>query len=439
MTCSTSFGQLSERTVRRMSWIADGLRHKGIPLGFEITEGAVAAAGWVVSNGDTATPVATLDDTALEHNARVMAAWCESVGASLAPHAKTSLSRELVERQMRHGAWGLTAALPRQVALLWEQGIDRVLVANEVTDPAAVQWLSAQLDAVATRRLWLYADSVAGVELLTAAMTERGYERPIDVLVELGYPGGRTGARTPETAEAVADAVVASPALRLAGVAAYEGTISARHDPESTAAVDAFLAEVGRLAQGLAERGRYEVDEPVVTAGGSVWFDRVAAVLGPVASAIAGRLVIRSGCYLFHDHGLYAAGTPAAAKVGGAPSFRAALTVWGRVLSRPEPGLVLVDAGRRDLSHDAGLPVPLSAHRVGGDALDAIDLAAIGASVTGLSDQHAFVAIPEATDLGVGDLVRLGISHPCTTLDRWPILLLVNESHRVTGAVRTQF
>jgi D-serine dehydratase len=182
--------------------------------------------------------------------------------------------------------------------------------------------------------------------------------------------------------------------------------------------------------------GRFEADDPIVTAGGSVWFDRVVQRLHPAAQAAGARLVLRSGCYLFHDHGMYAASSPATARVPGAPVFRPALSVWARVLSRPEPGLLLVDAGRRDLSHDAGLPVPLSAHRPGGSD---VDLVAAGAETRALSDQHAFVHVPASVDVAAGDLVRLGISHPCTTLDRWPMLLLVDPTWAVVGAVRTQF
>jgi D-serine dehydratase len=435
--------------VRQVSWTVNGLRHKGIPLGVTLDSTAVGAAGWVVSHGDTATPVATLSLEGLRDNAAAMAAFCQRHGVSLAPHAKTTLSPELVQIQLDHGAWAMTAALPRQVALLWEQGINRVLVANEVTDQAAVQWLSAQLDAEPKRELWLYADSVEAVDRLTAAVIERAGRRPLDVLVELGHAGGRTGCRGAEAAERVARAVVASPVLRLAGVAAYEGTIGARREPEPTQAVDAFLGEVGGLVERLARQALFEVAEPVVTAGGSVWFDRVVDVLAPAARAVGGRLVLRSGCYLIHDHGMYAAGTPAAAHVSGAPAFQAALSVWARVLSRPEPGLLLADAGRRDLSHDAGLPVPISAHRprdrqvathgVGSAQASAVDLVSAGAIVSGLSDQHTFVQVPESLDVRVGDLVRLGISHPCTTLDRWPVLLLVDNEHAVVGAVHTQF
>jgi D-serine deaminase-like pyridoxal phosphate-dependent protein len=421
-----------------MSWTMDGLRHKGIPLGVSVDAAEVGELGWVVPQGDTGTPVATLSVEDLEHNAAAMADYCARTGALLAPHAKTSLSPELLALQMRHGAWGMTAALPRQVALVWDQGIERVLVANEITDPAALQWLSAQLNARPDRELWLYADSIAAVDLLRTNAAPPAGGRPIGVLVELGQVGGRTGCRTTAEAREVAEAVRAAPELRLAGVAAYEGTISTHRDEAAGEAVNAFLDGVATFTRELVGGGVCEVEQPVVTAGGSVWFDRVVQRLGPAAQEVGARLVLRSGCYLFHDHGMYAVSTPSADRIADAPAFRPALSVWARVLSRPEPGLLLVDAGRRDLSHDAGLPVPLSAHRPGAGVVG-LDLAALGAEVRALSDQHAFVHVPDSVDVAVGDLVRLGISHPCTTLDRWPVLLLTDASWTVVGAVRTQF
>ena len=410
----------------------DGLTDKGLPLDGSWTTAEIALSRWNVAQGDTATPVATLNARMLEDNARAMETWCRVQGVAIAPHAKTTLSPELVALQERHGTWGMTAALPRQVAALWGQGVRTVLLANEVTDPRAIGWMAGHLVAHPDRRLLLYADSVGGVRLLESALADVGGEGRLDVLVELGQPGGRTGARTVGAAVEGAGAVLASPRLRLAGVAGYEGTIGSHRDAEASERVDAFLDDLGTLAESLS--GKFEVAEPVVTAGGSIFFDRVVSVLAERAHTLGAILVVRSGCYLIHDHGLYARGTPESAGVSGAPTFEAALAVWARVVSTPEPGRALLDAGRRDLSHDAGLPVALERCR-GGERLDL----SRSSTISGLSDQHTFLDFPAKLDIRIGDIVKLGISHPCTTLDRWRMLLLVDDDDVVTGLVTTGF
>lgn len=403
----------------------DFLAYKGIPLGAEFDDATLASGALGVE--DLLTPFATLRRSAVDANVAAMRDYCLAHGVQLAPHAKTTLAADLLDRQIQAGAWALTAALPRQVALLWELGFPRVLLANEVTDGPALRWLAARLAADDRLALWMYVDSEAGLDRLADGVRHGGDPaRPVDVLVELGYAGGRTGCRTRAAALALARRVAATPGLRLAGVAGYEGTIGDSRQPRVLAAVDAFLGELRELAGELRAAGL--VDRPVVSAGGSLFFDRVTAALEGAEVEV----VLRSGCYVVHDHGLYAGATPAAAGVADAPHLTAALHVWARVVSAPEPGLALVDAGRRDLSHDAGLPVPLRRVRAG--AVTELT----GARVDALSDQHAFVRHP-GLDVEPGDLVQLGISHPCTTLDRHRALFLVDDADRVVGVTRTNF
>ncbi|MGH3510305.1 MAG: alanine racemase [Nocardioidaceae bacterium] len=409
----------------------DPLLFKGIPLEAESALGEIGSRGWNVARGDTATPAATLSSTALESNAEEMARFCAVHGVSLAPHAKTTLAADLLQVQARHGAWAMTVALPRQAALVWEQGFARILLANEVTDVSAVRSLVARRDAAADRELLVYADSGRGVDLLKRAVT--GVVRPLDVLVELGQQGGRTGCRSLEEAVAVARLVDAAPQLHLAGVAGYEGTIASTRDVDSFAAVNGYLGRLRLLAQTLVRERLIDPEGSVVTAGGSIFFDAVVDQLGGWCADSGSRLVLRSGCYLIHDHGIYATGTPARHGVVDAPRLVPALSVWARVVSHPEDGLALLDAGRRDLSHDAGLPVPLERWR------DGEPLSLTDTRVTALSDQHAFMTWSGELDLVEGDLVRLGISHPCTTLDRWRLLFLVDDSYGVHGAVTTAF
>jgi D-serine deaminase-like pyridoxal phosphate-dependent protein len=372
------------------------------------------AAGPIAAELET--PLVLLSAQALEHNLQSMAAWCAERGLALAPHGKATMAPQLWHRQLAAGAVGVTVANFFQAGVAHAFGVPRILIANQATDPASVVRSSAW--AREGTRIGLFSDSLQSVDILTSAATT-----PIDVLVELGAPGGRAGARTVEAALEVAAAVEAAPNLRLAGVAGYEGAVTAGTDAAALAAVDDYLGELANLFAAL----DFETDRPVITAGGSAYFDRVAAVLGPLADRA--EVVLRSGSYLVHDHGCYARWTPVA-RGGDGPELRPALEARARVLSRPEPGLAILDAGRRDLPFDQDLPVPLGLNVVSGAA---------PAYCPQISDQHLF--LKGAPDhLAVGDVVALGLSHPCTSFDKWRLIHVVDEeTGRVVDAIRTFF
>jgi D-serine deaminase-like pyridoxal phosphate-dependent protein len=265
------------------------------------------------------------------------------------------------------------------------------------------------------------------VTILDRVLTRHPAGRRLPVLVEIGHAGGRTGCRTDEEALAVAKAAAATGTLRVAGVAGYEGTIGA--STEAVASVASFCRRLRTLAMNLGDG-----EERIVTAGGSAFFDVVTREL--TAGGDAGvTVILRSGAYVTYDHGLYGTVSPAARGSAGAPVLRPALELWAQVLSRPEPGLALLGAGRRDVGFDAGLPVPLRAVRRGGTG--GADLT--GGAVTELNDQHAYLRLDERTELAPGDLVGLGISHPCTTLDKWRVIPVVDDDDRVTDIVHAFF
>jgi D-serine deaminase-like pyridoxal phosphate-dependent protein len=175
----------------------------------------------------------------------------------------------------------------------------------------------------------------------------------------------------------------------------------------------------------------------VLSAGGSTYFDVVADVLAPETATST--VLLRSGAYQLHDSGFYATVSPFGSS-GTGPRLRPALTLWSRVLSRPEPDLAILDAGRRDAPFDEGLPVP---ERIR-DRRDSDGVLA-GARVTALNDQHAFLRLDPArsADLAVGEVVRLGISHPCTALDKWRLLPVLDSADapepRVIDLIETVF
>ncbi|MBO9627255.1 MAG: hypothetical protein J7484_12895, partial [Microbacterium sp.] len=94
------------------------------------------------------------------------------------------------------------------------------------------------------------------------------------------------------------------------------------------------------------------------------------------------------------------------------------------------------DGGKRDLPYDEGLPTPQGV----ADDLGAALRPLLGATVSAMNDQHTFLR-PADDGVRIGDVVRLGLSHPCTAFDKWHYLPVVVSQHddRVVELVRTFF
>lgn len=394
---------------------------------------------------DAHLPVMTLRESALASNTAVMQAWVERHGMLFAPHMKTHMAPALAHRQVDAGAWGVTVASVQQAMVAWEHGLRHILVANEVLDPAGLRWLASRRAVDPGSDVLCYVDSAVGVR--AAADAARAVDGAVHVLVEVGFPGGRTGARSPEAATTVAeaaagagaagaaaaaaaaaDATAAGHGVVLRGVAGYEGGLPG---------VDAARAYVaGVLAVATAVRHLVPGERALLSMGGSAWFD---AVRDAVAARPADLdVLLRSGAYLTHDDGFYAARTP----FGRHPaegSLRAAIEVWGRVTSCPEPGLALVAVGKRDISFDEGLPV-VRQIRTGGPERPAGTPPVPGAvTVTRLDDQHCYLALAPETVLTPGDVVVFGISHPCTVFDKWRAVQVIDDDDTVLETIATWF
>lgn len=405
-------------------------RFKGLPPdadGLTVAE-LTAQRRNLFTDGFT-TPLLALSAERLEHNLRLMETYAARHGLAFAPHGKTTMAPQLFRQQLDHGAWGITLAVPHQVRVARAYGVGRVFLANEVVDPAALRWLSGQLDADPDFHLVCYVDSVRGVELMDAALA--GAARPLDVVVELAAgEGARTGVRTEAEGAAVADAVAAAASLRLVGVAGYEGEVP-QADPER---VRAWLRRLVALAVGLDRAGRFEgVAEIVVSAGGSAWFDTVAEVFEEIPELSCPVLkLLRSGAYLAHDDGHYRRLTPFN-RVPEEGSLEPAMRLWTQVVSRPSASQAFVNGGKRDAAHDLDLPFAQVVRR------DGVERPATGVSVTALSDQHAWLRTTEEADVEVGDWVGLGLSHPCTSFDKWPLIPVAQADGTVVSYIRTFF
>jgi len=391
------------------------------------------------------TPLLTLSATGLEHNVATMARWCADHGVDLAPHGKTTMAPALWAAQLEAGSWAITLANPFQLAVARAFGVSRILVANEVVAPIHLRWIADELAADQDFEVLVWADSTRTVELIEAARAEyvAADARPLDVLVEVGGAGGRTGARTAEAALAVARAIADAPTLRLAGVAGYEGALAHDATEDSLDRVRAYLRDLAAVHLRLQADNLYDADVvPVVSAGGSTYFEEVAEVLGPLG-ARGTRVVLRSGAYITHDDGIYRATSPLGSQPRtGGDRLVPALHGWARISSQPEPGLALFDGGRRDFPFDQGYPEPqLLRPRSAGESARRVR----GLTVTALNDQHGFLHFdPDGpVPVGVGDQLRFGLSHPCTAFDKWGLIPVVDDPDAddpvVVDLVRTFF
>jgi D-serine dehydratase len=148
--------------------------------------------------------------------------------------------------------------------------------------------------------------------------------------------------------------------------------------------------------------------------------------------------LLRSGCYVTHDDLHYQRMVrQLVQRCGCADALEPALVVWASVQSVPEPGLAVLGAGKRDVSFDMGLPVPRWHARRGETQAREADARW---SIVKLNDQHAYLNHPaDAPPPQVGDRIGLGISHPCTTFDKWRWMPVVDGQWRVVDAITTHF
>lgn len=366
--------------------------------------------------GPVTWPVMVAHRSAIEANITAMARYCAQHDVDFAPHGKTTMSPTLFQQQLDAGAWGITVATANQALAARRFGVPRVLLANELLDPQVVRW--AAIENAAGWDFLCYVDSLAGVDVLRRAMPASGR---LKVLVELGFAGGRTGCRDVDEAERVASAAAALPGVQVAGVAGFEGMLP------DVDAVATFLTTLVLAAARIAPLCPWPV---MLSAGGSAFFDIVVDTLTPPARANGWRVMLRSGAVVSHDDGTYARTTPFT-RVPEEGSLAAALRVWAQVLSTPEPGLSILGAGKRDLPFDLGLPMPLTVR-----SADGIRRPLPGATIERLNDQHAYLRDAQVSP---GELVELGVSHPCTAFDKWRVIPLIDDDHHIVDLIHTYF
>ncbi|CAH2901299.1 MAG: Putative cryptic D-serine deaminase (EC [uncultured Paraburkholderia sp.] len=407
----------------------------GMVPGASIQLTDAARLEWNLLNEDVSLPAAVLYADRVEHNLNWMQAFVAEYGVKLAPHGKTTMAPQLFRRQLETGAWGITLATAHQVRAAYHGGVSRVLMANQLVGRRNMMMV-AELLSDPDFEFFCLVDSVDGVEQLGQFFTS--VKKPLQVLLELGVTGGRTGVRDEAQRNAVLEAIARYPdVLKLAGVELYEGVLKEEHE------VREFLQSAVAVTRALLDEGRFDRTPAILSGAGSAWYDVVAEEFVKASETGKVEVVLRPGCYLTHDVGIYRkaqtdifARNPVAKKMG--EGLLPALQLWAYVQSIPEPDRAIIGLGKRDSAFDAGLPEPARHYRPGNPAPRDI-AASEGWEVFGLMDQHAYLRIPAGADVKVGDMIAFDISHPCLTFDKWRQVLVLDSAYRVTEVIETFF
>lgn len=406
-----------------------------VPLDSTLTNSA--SLGWSILNEDVSLPVAVLRQSRIEHNLAWMKQFIDRYGVELAPHGKTTMSPELFQMQLSHGAWGITLATASQTQAAAAHGIPRIIMANQLVGKGNMAIIARLQQADPNFYFCCIVDSAANADALGQYFSE--HQQKLKILLEYGVEGGRTGIRNLEQEKAVLDAIARWPhALSLVGVELYEGVLSEEQ------AIRQLLQHVLARTQALALQNKFDEPRVILSGAGSAWFDVVAEEFGgkSLATNQTLQVILRPGCYLTHDVGVYLnaekriqASNPVAREMGR--SLLPALQLWAYVQAVPESNRAIIALGKRDAAFDAGLPITSLHYRPGNG--QAPQTAPSDWTITAMMDQHAFMSIPTGADIKVGDMLAFDISHPCLTFDKWRQVLLVNEQYQVTGAVQTLF
>lgn len=377
-------------------------------------------------------PAALVKKTALENNIAWMQRYADTRGVSLAPHGKTTMTPWIFQAQQRAGAWGIGVGSAWQASAAMASGIERVLMVNQLVGQANMQVVSQLKAHYRAVDFLCCVDSLANARTLSAFFSAR--QQTLDVLIELGVPGGRCGCRSVDAALALAQEVATLPGLTLRGLELYEGVL---HGDDPQPQVEALLRQAAGLACQMAPLVEGEF---ILTGAGTVWYDVVCNVWLAAQKPDRCRVVIRPGCYITHDMGIYEiarqeliARDPIACDLGG--DLTSALELMAMVQSVPEADRAVVNFGKRDCAFDAGLPQPVAHYRHG----KALPLQADEIVSVGIMDQHCMLCLAPGCDVQVGDIVLFGTSHPCLTFDKWKTLLLVDDEYNVLEELDTLF
>jgi len=329
------------------------------------------------------TPALIVDVNILKANMQAMGSMLENSILKLRPHYKSHKCAALAKMQMENGAVGMTCAKLSEAEDLCDMGIEDILIANQIVDPAKIRRLA---DLAKNCRLTVCVDNRENIDALSRAAKNCG--ATIHCLVEYDIGMERCGVVDKEEVLALAKHICASEQLVFDGLQAYAGHIS---HVEAYAARNRMTAEndsrIKEVILYLKENGI----AVATVSGGSTGTSAIKAREGLYTE-------LQAGSYLFMDATYRNLSLP----------FQNSLFILTTVVSQRE-GLTVVDAGVKTCGTDQGMP--------------ALQQGAVSEIVA--SEEH-FQLHGYTEQTAVGEKIRLIPAHCCSTVNLYDKIYLVD-------------
>ena len=413
-------------------------RVKGIPGSADpFPLGEIKNKKWNILDEDMPMPIMVLKNNEFNHNITTFAEYLKKHNLHIAPHGKTTMSPQIFSKQLEAGAWGITAGAINQIQVMYRYGVKKILLANQLLGKSHLKTISHFINNDNNFSFYCFVDSIEQFHNIKSNLKNITLINPINLLPEIGAPNGRTGIRSKENLLELVNEISndKSNNFNFAGISSYEGIAAVAM--KGSQAVHDFCAFIEEIIRDISPNQFSHLKELIITAGGSTHFDIVGERFSKLNLSIPVRVLLRSGCYVTHDHGPYLEALKTAQEDNNRQWDRVlqpALEIWSYVQSIPEKNLAFLTMGKRDVPYDAGLPKPLKRFRPGEGYLD---LGTV--EIFSTNDQHAFVKLSDNHGWKVGDMICSGISHPCTAFDKWRFIPVVNDQYDVIDGMLTFF
>ena len=325
------------------------------------------------------TPALIIDFDRFNNNMKKMQEHVESKGCSLRPHFKTHKSPLIAHMQVEKGAVGITCAKLGEAEVLARSGIKSILIANQIVDTSKIKRLAGLSKYC---EIIVAVDNLKNLDDLNDAAV--AFNTTISILIELDIGMGRCGVRSEIEALQLASKIGDLSRLRLKGIMGYEGhCVFIKDGKERELKTNEALGKLVHLKDHLINSG-FPIE--IVSGGGTGTHKYFSSFIGVTE--------LQAGSYIFMDD-----------KYNSIEDvdYENSLFLLSTVISKPQKGLAIIDAGMKSITMEFGLPMVISRQEM---VLDK------------LSEEHGIIKIDLAhDDLNIGDKVFLMPSHGCTTIN----------------------